>query len=209
MHHSKKEISMSRVLLPTAYLPPINYFSLLLKSETVLIEQHEHFIKQTYRNRCDILSSNGTLSLSIPLQKNANKEIISEKRISYGENWQIKHWRAITSAYKNSAYFEYFEDEFKPFYFEKHDLLLGYNTDLTKLILKIIRQQKDIQFTSEYSKEFSGMDLRELPNPKPEIINNKYYQVFGNKFGFTPNLSVIDLLFNKGLETVGHLTLKV
>ena len=108
---------MHSVLLPTAYLPPIHYFSLLLKSETVFIEQHEHFVKQTYRSRCDILSSNGILSLSIPLQKKGDKELISEKRISYAEEWQMKHWRAITSAYKNSAYFEYFEDDFKPFYF--------------------------------------------------------------------------------------------
>lgn len=201
---------MKQVLLPTAYLPPIYYFSLLLKSETVFIEQHEHFIKQTYRNRCDILSSNGTLSLSIPLQKNADKEIISEKKISYVENWQIKHWRAITSAYKNSAYFEYFEDEFKPFYFEKHEFLLEYNTALTKLILHIIRRKKDLQFTTEFKKDFNGLDLRNSLTEKPETRNKKqYYQVFGDKFGFMSNLSVIDLLFNKGLESIDYLTLKV
>lgn len=202
---------MSQVLLPTAYLPPINYFSLLLKSETVFIEQHEHFVKQTYRNRCEILSSNGLLSLSIPLQKNADKEIISEKKISYAENWQINHWRAITSASKNSAYFEYFEDEFKPFYFEKHEFLMEYNTAFTKLILHILRQKKELQLTNEFHKTFDGIDLRNSLNQKPETINSfpKYYQVFGDKFGFTPNLSVIDLLFNKGLESVEYLTLKV
>lgn len=202
---------MKSVLLPTAYLPPINYFSLLLKSKTVLIEQHEHFVKQTYRNRCEILSSNGLLSLSIPLQKNADKEIISEKRISYAENWQINHWRAITSAYKNSAYFEYFEDEFKPFYFEKHEFLMEFNTKLTNVILHILRQKKEIKFTSEYSKEFPGIDLRETLNIKQETSNiyPKYFQVFGDKLGFRPNLSVIDLLFNKGLETVDYLTVKI
>lgn len=202
---------MKSVLLPTAYLPPINYFSLVLKSKTVFIEQHEHFVKQTYRNRCEILSSNGLLSLSIPLQKNADKEVISEKRISYAENWQINHWRAITSAYKNSAYFEYFEDEFKPFYFEKHEFLLEYNTQLTELILHILRHKKKIKFTSEYSKEFAGIDLRETLNIKQETSNiyPKYFQVFGDKLGFTPNLSVIDLLFNKGLETVDYLTAKI
>lgn len=202
---------MKAVLLPTAYLPPINYFSLLLKSETVFIEQHEHFVKQTYRNRCEILSSNGLLSLSIPLQKNADKEIISGKRISYAENWQINHWRTITSAYKNSAYFEYFEDEFKPFYFEEHEFLMEFNTKLTNVILHILRQKKEIKFTSEYNKEFPSIDLRETLNIKQETTNiyPKYFQVFGDKLGFTPNLSVIDLLFNKGLETVDYLTVKI
>ncbi len=200
---------MKPVLLSTAYLPSINYFSALLKNETVFIEKHEHYIKQTYRNRCEILSSNGLLSLSIPLQKRADKEIISEKRISYAENWQINHWRAITSAYKNSAYFEYFEDEFKPFYFEKHEFLMEFNTKLTELILHILRQKKELHFTKEYEKEFLGIDLREVLNQKQETINQKYYQVFGDKLGFTPNLSVIDLLFNKGLETVDYLTVKV
>lgn len=197
---------MSPILLSTAYLPSVNYFSAVLKNETVFIEQHEHFIKQTYRNRCEILSSNGVLSLSIPLQKKADKEIISEKRISYAENWQINHWRAITSAYKNSAYFEYFEDEFRPFYFEEHEFLMEYNTKLTNLILHILRQKKELHFTKEYEKEFLGSDLRTSLNRKQETINQKYYQVFGDKLGFIPNLSVIDLLFNKGLETVEYLT---
>ena len=200
---------MESVLLPTAYLPPINYFSALLKTKTVLIEQHEHFIKQTYRNRCEILSSNGKLSLSIPLQKNGDKEIISKKKISYTEPWQLKHWRAITSAYKNSAYFEYFEDEFKPFYFEKHEFLIEYNTKLTQLILNIIRLKKELNFTTEYKKKFPGIDFRETLNMKPETSSHNYFQVFGDKFGFTSNLSVIDLLFNKGLETVDYLTIKV
>ncbi len=196
---------MQPVLLCTSYLPSVNYFSVLLKSEKVLIEKHEHFEKQTYRNRCDILSSNGKLSLSIPLQKLADKEIIVQKRISYKEPWQIKHWRAITSAYKNSAYFEYFEDEFKPFYFEKHEFLFEYNTSLINLILHILRQKKEIQFTNEFQKTFDGLDLR---TQEPETRNQKqYYQVFGQKFGFVPNLSVIDLLFNKGLESVEYLTL--
>ena len=200
---------MESVLLPTAYLPPINYFSALLKNESVFIEQHEHFIKQTYRNRCEIFSSNGILSLSIPLQKNADKEVISRKKISYAEPWQLKHWRAITSAYKNSAYFEYFEDEFKPFYLEEHEFLMEFNTKLTKLILHILRQKKEIQFTNEFVKEFNGLDLRDAINNKPQTTNPKYYQVFAAKYGFIPNLSITDLLFNKGLESVDYLTHKI
>jgi hypothetical protein len=204
---------METLLLSTAYLPPVPYFSALLKHDTVLMEKHENFIKQSYRNRCEILSANGKLILSIPLVKNAVKELITEKKISYAENWQIKHWRAITSAYKNSPYFEYFEEEFKPFYFEKHEFLFEYNLGLIKTILKILRIKKEIIFTAEFQKDFPGNDLRSfttrstVSNPKSGTRNKEYYQVFSGKFGFTPDLSIIDLLFNKGLETKDHLSL--
>ena len=116
VEHFKLLNKMNTVLLSTAYLPNISYLSQVLKYDIVVLEKHEHFVKQTYRNRCEILTSNGKLSLSIPLVKQADKELISDKKISYAEDWQKQHWRAITSAYKNSPYFEFFEDEFKPFY---------------------------------------------------------------------------------------------
>lgn len=204
---------MRTVLLSTAYLPPIDYFYFLLNAEKVLIEKHEHYQKQSYRNRCEILSANGKLSLSIPLIKNTDKEIISQKKISYAENWQNVHWRAITSAYKSSPYFEYFEDEFKPFYTEQFEFLLDYNLQLTQVILKILRIKKEINFTETFEKETPFLDLREKIHPKnevslPEAPLDTYYQTFADKFGFTKNLSVIDLLFNKGLETKDYLAYK-
>jgi aspartyl/asparaginyl-tRNA synthetase len=130
---------MSTVLLSTAYLPNIKYLSQVLNHEIVVLEKCENFMKQTYRNRCEILTSNGKLSLTIPLVKQADKELISGKKISYAEDWQKQHWRAITSAYKNSPYFEFFEDEFKPFYENKYELLFDYNTQLLHTILHILR----------------------------------------------------------------------
>ncbi len=205
---------MQPVLLSTAYLPNINYFYFLLNSEKVFIEKHEHFQKQSYRNRCEILTANGKLNLSIPLQKNADKELISHKRISYAENWPAKHWTAMISAYKNAPYFEYFEEEFKHFYTNEFDLLLDLNTQLTQLILKILRIDKPIYFTENFEKEFNGLDLRNEIHPKTNTIfstklETPYYQVFADKQGFTKNLSVIDLLFNKGLETKEYLSLKL
>ena len=97
------------ILLSTAYLPSINYFSLLLKEDVLVMEKHEHFVKQTHRNRCVIATPQGPLHLSIPLVNDGNKTSTANKKIAYAENWQAKHWRAIESSYNKSAYFEYFE----------------------------------------------------------------------------------------------------
>jgi hypothetical protein len=200
---------MMGVLLSTAYLPNTEYFTCLLNQDPVIIEAHEHFQKQSYRNRCEILSANGKLNLSIPLQKNADKELITEKKISYAENWQMQHWRAITSAYKNTPYFEFFEDEFKPFYFEQHEFLFDFNTKVVRTILNILRIKKKIRFTSEFQTGSQLNDLRDFIHPKnvSKMEFKPYKQVFGEKFGFVPNLSVIDLLFNQGLKSKDYLTL--
>jgi hypothetical protein len=196
---------MTTVLLSTAYLPNILYLSHVINSDKIVLEKHEHFIKQTYRNRCEIVTSNGKLSLSIPLIKQADKEIISDKKISYSENWQKQHWRAITSAYKNSPYFEFFEDEFKPFYENEYEFLFEYNTQLLRTILHILRLKKQIDFSKQF--EFTTtntVDFRSLSEiNSAEIPTLKhYYQVFADKFGFMSNMSCLDALFNIGLDTI-------
>ncbi len=195
---------MNTILLSTAYLPSLNYLSKLIEAEQVVIEKQEYFVKQTYRNRCEILTANGILSLSIPLIKQADKEIISEKKISYAENWQKQHWRAIASAYKNSPYFEYFEDELRPFYENHFEFLFEYNTQLLNTILNILRIKKSIGFTTQFETVPNGItDLRNLSeiNSMYVPVMKPYYQVFADKNGFTPNLSCLDALFNVGLET--------
>ncbi len=202
--HFNPSNKMNTVLLSTAYLPNISYLSQVLNHDAVVLEKHEHFVKQTYRNRCEILTSNGKLSLSIPLVKQADKELISEKKISYAEDWQKQHWRAITSAYKNSPYFEFFEDEFKPFYENQFEFLFDYNTQLLQTILHILRIKKQIEFTKEFElNPTERNDLRMLSdlNNSFDFIAKPYYQVFADKKGFTPNLSCLDALFNVGLET--------
>ncbi len=195
---------MTKVLLSTAYLPNVAYLSQVLKPDVVVLEKHEHFVKQTYRNRCEILTSNGKLKLSIPLVKLADKELISDKKISYAEDWQKQHWRAITSAYKNSPYFEFFEDEFKPFYETQFEYLFDYNTQLLQTVLHILRVKKQIEFTREFElNPTSFNDLRALSdlNNSFDFNAKSYYQVFADKKGFAPNLSCLDALFNVGLET--------
>jgi len=194
-----------RVLLSTSYLPNLPYLAQVIHNDEVVFETHEYFVKQTYRSRCDILSSNGKLSLSIPLVKQADKEIITEKKISYAENWQQQHWRSITSAYKNSPYFEFFEDELKPFYHQKYEYLFDYNLQLLKTVLHILRVKKEFHSTEEFQlKPNEIKDLRVLSNPKndSEFEIKPYYQLFSSKYGFIPNLSCIDAVFNEGLYTL-------
>jgi len=205
---------MSSVLLSTAYWPNLQYFYYVLNSENIFIESHEHYQKQSFRNRARILTANGVLDLTIPVQS-ANKVAISRVEISYKENWQANHWRAITSAYKNSPYFEFFEDEIKQFYSLEYRYLLEYNTDELNIIFKILRLKKQIHLTSDYHKEINNnFDLREKIHPKIDFTNDlntktilekPYYQTFGEKFPFQPNLSILDLLFNKGLGTLDYL----
>lgn len=198
---------MQAAILSTAYLPNLSWFYYFLNSSDTVIEKHEHYIKQTYRNRCEIASANGKLCLTIPLQKLSIKEVISEKKINYTEKWQMKHWRAITSAYKNSPYFEFFEDEFKPFYTEEYEMLFDFNIQLIRSILKIMRTNTPLKFTSEYIKNPVQSDLRNQINLTDGVPFSRppYHQVFNNKFEFIPNLSIIDLLFNQGLSTLAYL----
>ena len=194
---------MKTVLLSTAYLPSVHYLSQVINCDTIVIEKHENFVKQTYRNRCDIVTANGKLSLSIPLIKQADKELISDKKISYAEDWRKQHWRTIVSAYKNSPYFEFFEDEFKPFYENQFEFLLDYNTQLLQTILHILRVKKQIKFTQTFELNPSQVfDFRSLSDiKKNDTVIKPYYQVFADKVGFTPNVSCLDALFNVGLET--------
>ncbi len=199
------------ILLSSAYLPDLTYLSEVLHADTIYIEQQEHFVKQTHRNRCDILTSNGKLTLSIPLLKSGEKELICNKRISYAENWQQQHWRSITSAYKSSPYFEFFEDEFKPFYNTRFDLLIDFNMQLLQTVLHILRIKKEMLFTNEFIlTPIDKLDLREHSQSLLHATINKtpYYQVFADKQGFIPQVSCMDALFNVGLETIDICNIK-
>ncbi len=204
-----------KALLSTSYWPNLQYFYYVLNAHEVIIEQHEHYQKQSFRNRSQILTSNGVIDLSIPVSKIHHKEIISSVEICYKENWQINHWRTITSAYKNSPYFDFFEDEIKSFYNSKPKYLFEYNLQQLNIILKILRANKKINFSSDFEKQVPDVvDLRNSIHPKIDfnqdlktkpILNIAYYQTFANNLSFTPNLSILDLLFNKGLDTIDYL----
>lgn len=200
---------MEKVILSTAYLAPVQYYSKLLNYGEVLIEIYENYPKQTYRNRCNIYGANGLLSLSIPVKKIQTKTKTKDIKIDYVTNWQKLHWKSIESAYRSSPYFEYYADELLPFYTRKIDFLIDYNTALQKIIIELIGFNAKITLTNNYviTTESECDDFREIINPKKEYYDNhfkpiEYIQVFANKSSFIPNLSIIDLLFNVGPDTL-------
>ncbi|MFL5763130.1 MAG: WbqC family protein [Bacteroidia bacterium] len=197
---------MSTAILPTAYLPPIQYFQKLKNYDHCLIEYFEHFPKQTYRNRTDIYSPNGRLTLSVPLIKRGQRQTVKDIRISYDSDWQKLHWRSLESCYRRSPFFEYYEDDLAPFYHDKKfDYLADLNTEMLSVLLELLKLKTSYSFTERYEKQYpESIDFRELIDPKvppsadPEFQPQPYMQVFGSRHGFLPNLSIVDLLFNEG-----------
>jgi hypothetical protein len=201
----------NRILISTAYLPPVHYFSIVAKAEEVVIEQYETYPKQTYRNRCEIYSANGKIPLIIPVHKpDGNHTMTKDIRVSNHEKWQLLHWRAIKAAYANSPFFLYYQDELEHFFTEKVSGLLDFNTRLMKVILELIGIEKKINYTEDFLKEpHDILDYRWKITPKKpysDFQTNEYYQSFNEKHGFIPGLSIIDLLFNLGPETGEYLT---
>lgn len=194
--------------LSTSYFGSTTHYSLIAQSKSYLIESKEHFIKQSQRNRTEIYSANGKLILSIPLKKWRNHSPIDQMEVSFDEDWQTLHWRSMESAYRASPFFEYYEDEIKPLIYSKESNLIKRNTLIEESIKKIIGIESILDYTSLYEK--SEMDWRKLLHPKNKELAKcfsipSYIQVFEEKHGFIPNLSILDLLFNLGPESRSYL----
>lgn len=174
------------------YLPNIAYFQELVSLNTVVFELNETYFRQTYRNRTEIVGPNGKMVLSIPTYKlEKGERFYSNIKISYAEPWLKQHWKSFESAYRRSAYFEYYEDKFKSFYDKpKFEYLWEFNLELTKVLLSTLKIEKKI--------DIIDVNLEEDTYSNHLRINTKYFQVFSNKLPFIENLSIIDLLFNMG-----------
>jgi hypothetical protein len=195
------------ILLSTAYFGSIRYFSKFVAYPEIIIEQHEHFIKQTYRNRAVILGANGPVPLIIPVEKGREIKIpIKDLRIAYNEQWQRNHWRTIFSAYNSSPFFEYYADDLLPFFQKKYPFLLDFNLQLTECILSLLEIQVNLKKTDGFELIPQGfLNFRDQINPKnhrnpvdPHFEPPVYTQVFQEKYGFMADLSILDLLFNEG-----------
>lgn len=198
------------VLLSSAYLAPIEYYQAIAQNDATIIEQYDHFEKQTYRNRCRILTCNQVMDLVVPIIRPKERCPFKEIKISYTEKWQQTHWRAIESAYNKSPFFEYYKEDYEPFYTKKYDYLIDLNQGLMETTMELIHLYAPISLSETYQKgdELVGItDMRRSFHPKQihTKTNKPYYQVFDQKFGFQPHLSIIDLLFNMGPETILYL----
>jgi hypothetical protein len=198
---------MQNILLPVFYLPPISWFSVFLDPENeIVFEQYESFPKQTYRNRTNIYGANGKLTLIIPINHNGKREL-KDTEMSYREDWQSLHWKSIKTVYQSSPYFEYYEDKLKALYDVKEKFLLDFNLKSIDIIQKILKTEKAQSLNDEYIKNPSEVNFREKFSAKvpTEFEMEEYYQTFTNKHGFLKDLSIIDLICNKGPESVTYL----
>lgn len=229
-------------LFTTAYLPPVSYLaaiaeemdglsnrtdgasSLELTPSVIYIEASENYQKQSFRNRCRFYAADGVQDLNIPVihEGGTHKLPISEIRIDWSKPWFQQHERAIISAYRTSAYFEYYMDEFFAIYAGKPEKLIDLNTSLLRFLLDKTGIAAEIRFTSGFSRDGSQAledgsivqceDLREVIHPKRSNtilkdlgLEKPYFQVFSQKHGFQSDLSAIDLLFNEGPDSVVYL----
>lgn len=197
-------------LLSTSFLPPVEYFAFLTQQE-VRVESCEHYQKQSFRTRCAILTANGRETLSLPVVHLHDKEPILHTRIDYSTPWQRTLWRAIESAYGGSPFFLYYRDVIQPFFEKRFELLFDYNIQIINTLIRTLGLPAVVSTTEDFL-PMADNDLREMIHPRrqtrddyPLRLTEPYYQVFAEKFGFVPNLSILDLLFNLGPEANPYL----
>ena len=198
-----------KILVSTAYFPPVEYFSLISRSDEILIEREENYLKQTYRNRCYILSAHGTQVLSIPVYLGSfHKTPIKDIRIDYSKRWKQVHLRAMAASYNSSPYFEFFFENIEKIILKNHDFLLDLNMEITESVFEILKLKNTISYTTNFEPvgEIEN-DLRYRITPKGEshFAVKEYFQVFNKGEGFVPGLSILDLVFNMGPEAVDYL----
>ena len=210
---------MTTALLQTTYFGPIQWYQKLYRYDHCLIEQYDSFQKQTYRNRCVIATANGTQALTVPVEhtpiSHQPSALTHQLRISDHNQWRRVHWNALQSAYSESPFFEYYADDLHPFFCQEYEFLIDFNEAIRQKICELIDIHPHVEYTTEYTSAISHQpsaitDYRDIinakhPQPDAEFTPKEYWQVFQHKHGFLPNLSILDLLFNMGPESIFYL----
>ena len=197
------------MVLPCCYLAPVSHYSAYYRADEVQLEVCDNFVKQTLRNRCWIDSPQGALALTVPVVKKEGKTLMRDVRISDHGNWRHQHWIALESSYRQSPFFEYYADDFAPFYEKKWEFLADFNEELMTLVASLLDIKKAVTRTTSYSQPPSplpsspeGEGTRLGTPPLGGGRGGLYYQMFASRHGFLPDLSIVDLLFNQGPEGV-------
>lgn len=204
-------IKKSVLLIESQYFPCIDYYKTLMNGYKLKIEQYDHYQKLSYRNRCYIAGPNGMILLSVPLLHGRNQRtIMKDLRICNKDRWQSLHWKTLTSAYRRSPWFEYFEEEFQPWFEKPFEFLLDWNMEMFNLTNRLLGISPAYEFTGSYEEDYplEVADLRDtllpaqLKRARQEASYPKYTQVFEERTGFFPNLSILDLLFCEGKHSL-------
>jgi hypothetical protein len=192
------------IVIESQYLPGILYFSLLESADEIIIDQNENYVRQTYRNRAEILGSNGVINLAVPVERGRSKQLIKETTVDNTSNWQKVHWRGIRSAYGKSPFFEYYADQLAPTYEKRYQYLVDINHDLMSCLVKMTGLDVQWSYSEGYidAESIEIQDYRSAINPKNrgeyrgKLSTQVYPQVFGSKF--VQGMSLIDLLCCEG-----------
>jgi len=204
---------MKPVLLSSAYFPTIHWMAIAIQSERLAIEYYETYPKQTYRNRCTIATSSGILNLTVPANRiDGNHTLTKNICIDSTTNWQQLHWRSILTAYNKAPYFLYYRDLFEPLFREKHTTLIDMNNEVLRLLFQALNiSAPKIMHTEHFDPKPEYLDFRNLILPKQKNTASfltetpRYIQVFEERYGYIPNLSSIDLIFNTGPDALNYL----
>ena len=202
-------------LLSTTYFGPVQWYQKLYRADSVLIERCESFQKQTYRNRCLIATTQGVQALTVPVRIEGSS-LITNSRISDHGNWRHLHWNALKSAYGESPFFEYYEDDLRPFFLPDWEFLFDFNEAIRQKMCELLDIQPRVSPTTQFlppaavASHPTLHDFRDAiqpkhPAPDPHFTPRPYYQVYRQKHGFLPNLSILDLLMNMGPESIFYL----
>jgi len=194
-------------ILPVYYFAPISYWAFYLQVKKTIFEREDFYEKQSFRNRCYLYGANGWLSLIIPI-RHEGKRKYKDVRICYEIPWRTQHQKSLENAYRSSPYFKFYEMDFIALFEKKEIFLLDFNQKCMQIIANILKITLSKRFTYQYQKKYTqGRDLRDAFSVKSQLNQDfpKYQQVFSEKHGFFPDLSLLDLLFNEGPESFNYL----
>ena len=201
------------MIFPALYNGPLNYYARLIGQKELILEQFDSYSKQSYRNRCMIMGPNGVIALSIPvLRKRGEKTLLRDIRIDYDSKWNKIHWRSLVASYASSPFFEYLADEINPFYLKNYEFLIDLNQELVEHTLVFLGLNIQVSCSDAFTPLSSEEDPRHFIHPKkdqaiadPAFLPLEYHQVFSDRLGFQSNLSILDLIFNLGPDSLSYL----